>query len=207
MSSEGPGSMEAKDAVEEPSQAHPPSVVSSNSERDALPLPGRWNVLVLSLLAFWTMGFGVWLVSAGGKYRDEYAEATSGWRVGSTRALEVTLVKADKQSLACASDQVIAGLHCGYRRDGAPTESQSPDDPLVLQPYNTVANEPFLAAGLWRSPDLAEPLPSERFTVHCNYNVKGVVRSAAVRYSPTDTFSPMGKSVTVGTLTDCVLPK
>jgi hypothetical protein len=171
------------------------------------PRPERCNALLLSFLSLFVIGFGVWVVSAGKRYREEYAQATEGWRVGSTRAVELTLVKDDKRNLACASDQAIEELHCGYRRDLQEAGPLSPDDPHILHPYNTVGNELLLGAGLWASSDLKEPLPQRRFTVSCNYHIKGVMKSASIRFAPTAAFAPTGKTVTVGTLTDCTLPQ
>jgi hypothetical protein len=169
--------------------------------------PGRCNVLLLSFLSFFVIGFGVWLVSAGSRYRQEYADATQGWRVGTTRGVELTLVRQDKENLACSSNQSLAGLHCGYGSDLHEVGPLAPDDPQILQPYNTVGDELLLGAGLWSSPDLKQPLPQERFTVVCNYNIKGVLRSASIRFNPRDRFVPLGKTATFGTLTDCMLPR
>jgi hypothetical protein len=177
-----------------------------DAEPDA-PRPEPYNVVLMSVLAFFLIGFGVWVVSAGARYRSEYAQIMEGWRVGSTRIVELTLVKEDKRNLACASDQVMAGLRCGYRRNGREAGSMSPENPNMLQPYNTVGNELLLGAGLWRSPDLKEPLPHGRFSVICNYNIKGVARSVSIRFDPAAAFSAVGKTVTSGTLTDCVLPR
>ena len=173
---------------------------------DARPAPGRLNALVLSLASFCLILFGVWLFSAGKRYREEYAQITEGWRVGSTRAVELTLVRTDRQNLACASDVNVGGLHCGFRRDlGA--VAASPEDPRVLQPYNTVGNELLLGAGLWTSADMKGPLPAARFTVVCNYHIEGLTRSAAIRFAVGAPFAPVGNTVTLGSLTDCVLPR
>ena len=180
----------------------PPASIPSHVEADAC-LPGRHNMLVLSLVSFCLIGFGVWVFSAGKRYREEYAHAVEGWRVGSTRAVEVTVVREDRQNLACISDQTIAGLRCGGETDRHGTAP----DPQILQPYNTVAGEILLGAGLWSSPDLNGPLPQERFTVVCNYHIKGVIKSATIRFGPTGTFAPLGRTTTVGTLTDCSIPR
>ena len=49
--------------------------------------PSRCNALLLSFLSFWLIVFGVWVVSAGKRYREEYAQGqgTEGWSVGSTQ--------------------------------------------------------------------------------------------------------------------------
>ena len=158
---------------------------------------------MLSFLAFCLICFGVWVVSAGTQYREEYAQLTEGWRVGSVRSIEVTLVKEDKQNLACASAQELWGLRCA----GAGQPGQTNPDPLTLQPYNTIGNQLFLGAGLWNSPDLREPLPPARFTVICNYHIKGVAKGIRVRFAHAGPFVPLGKTVMVGTLTDCVIPR
>lgn len=174
---------------------------------DARPPAGRLNALVSSLLSFCLIVFGVWLVSAGKRYREEYAQASQPWQVGTTVQVEVTVVRDDRQNLACAADAAIGGLHCGFRRNASPTTSTSANDPRVLQPYNTVGSELFLGAGLWTWPDLEGPLPAGRFSVVCNYHVLGVMRSAAVRFSSVAPFSPVGRTITVGSLADCVLPR
>jgi hypothetical protein len=129
------------------------------------------NPLLGSFLALFLIGFGVWLVSGTKSYREEYAQATEGWRVGSTRVVELTVIKDDATNLACASDAEFSGLHCGYRRDKREAGSVSPENRQMLQPYNTVNNELLLGAGLWASPGLKGPLPSSRFSVICNYTI------------------------------------
>ncbi len=184
-----------------------PSREPTVGQPETPPRSGRCNVLILSFLSFFLIGFGVWLASAGKRYREEYAEGLDGWRVGGTRSVELTLVRDDKRNLSCAADPVIAGLHCGYRHDLREAGSASSDDPQVLQPVNTTGNELLLGAGLWRSPELKGRLPPDRFSVICNYQVKGFVESASIRFDPTTTFFPTSKTVTVGIFTDCVLPR
>jgi len=171
--------------------------------------PSRCNALLFSFLAFVLIVFGVWVVSAGKRYREEYAQGqgTEGWSVGSTQRVELTLVRDDRRNLACASDQVIAGLHCAYGRDARESGPSAPDNPQILQPYNTVGSELLLGASLWTSPELKKPLPAARFTVVCNYHIEGVAKSAAIRFDAAAPFSAVGKTVTVGTLSDCALPQ
>jgi hypothetical protein len=164
-------------------------------------------VLTLSLLSFFAIGFGCWLVYARSRYMEEYAQVTATWRVGVPRMVELTLVKEDRAGLACASDQVFEGLHCGYRADLRPAESPSRDDAKLLQPYNTVKNELLLGSGLWTWPALKKDLPRQRFSVVCTYLPVGVAKSASVRFGPSARFSPVGSTVAVGTLTNCVLPR
>jgi hypothetical protein len=187
--------------------SEPPEAASSEAQAKVSDeaVFGRNNALLLSFSAFCLIVFVVWMISGGKRYRAEYAQATENWRVGSTRVVELTLVKDDLKHLACASDQAIAGLRCGYGKDKR--EVSPPDEPKNLRPYNTVANELLLGSGLWSSPDLKGPLPDRRFSVICNYNIKGVVKSVSIRFNPSASFAGVGKSVTAGTLTECVLPR
>ena len=171
--------------------------------------PSRCNALLFSFLAFVLIVFGVWVVSAGKRYREEYAQGqgTEGWGVGSTQRVELTVVRDDRRNLACASDQVIAGLRCAYGRDTREVAPSAPDNPQILQPYNTVGSELLLGAGLWTSPQLTKPLPAARFTVVCNYHIEGVAKSAAIRFDPAAPFSPVGRTVVAGALSECALPR
>ena len=53
--------------------------------------PERVNALLLSFVFVLIIGLGVWVFSAGKRYREEYAQATEGWRVGNSRMVELTL--------------------------------------------------------------------------------------------------------------------
>jgi hypothetical protein len=169
--------------------------------------PERVNAILLSFVSVVLIGFGVWVVSAGKRYREEYAES-KGWWVGSSRVVELTLVKDDKLNLGCSFEHVLVeGLRCGFSDTRGEAASPSPDDPKVLQPYNTVGNHLLLGAGLWLSPDLKGELPANRFTVVCNYHIKGLVKSAKIRFDSHSSFGPLKEPTTVGTLTDCVIPR
>ena len=165
------------------------------------------HVLLYTVFALLCAGIALWLVLAWSGYKEKYSQQTEGWRLGTIKMLEITLIKDDKKNLACASDRLFGDVHCGFRRDGQPYGTKAEDDPKVLQPFNTVKNELFLAAGLWQAPVLKEPLPSERFTVVCNYHILGVLKAVALRWSPTGTFGPADQSIAVGTLSDCVIPQ
>jgi hypothetical protein len=184
-----------------PRPAEPPA--PSDDQRE--PLPSR--VLLNTVFGLLVIGVALWLVLAWSGYKEKYSQQTEGWRLGSTKMLEITLIRDDKKNLACASDRRFGEIHCGYTRAGKPNGPQPADDPHILQPYNTVKNELFLAAGLWQAPVLKEPLPTERFTVVCNYHVVGVLKAVALRWSPTGSFNPVDQSVAVGSLSDCVIPQ
>jgi hypothetical protein len=156
-----------------------------------------------SLLA---IGFVLWLAFSWTGYAERYAQANEGWHLGQTRLVEITVVPEDRRALACASDKEPGGLHCGYHTGGAPY-AQEPDHKKVLSPFNTIKNELLLGAGFWDNAALSGPLPSGRFSVACNYNVVGVLKSVTLRWGQTAPFTPIERSVTVGTLTDCVIPQ
>ncbi len=169
--------------------------------------PREYNVLMKTVFSLFVIGLVVGLVFAWTGYANRYAQVTEGWHLGQTKLVEVTVVKEDKGRLACASDVISDDVHCGFRASGQPFEASTQEDSHVLSPYNTVKNELFLAAGLWTSAALRGPLPTERFTVACNYKVLGVLKSVGLRWQPNGSFDPVKQSVTVGSLTDCVIPK
>jgi hypothetical protein len=172
-------------------------------EREPLP----HNVLLYTVFGLLCIGVALWLILAWSGYKEKYSQQTEGWHLGSTKMLEITLIRDDKKNLACASDRTYGEIRCGYTRDGKPFGPKPEEDPHILQPFNTVKNELFLAAGLWQAPVLKEPLPADRFTVVCNYYVVGVLKAVALRWSPTGSFNPVDQSVAVGTLGDCVIPQ
>jgi hypothetical protein len=165
------------------------------------------NLLLYTLTGFLSIGVALWLILAWSGYKEKYSQQNEGWHLGATKMVEITLIREDKKTLACASDKSFSGVHCGYRQSGQPWGTTQETDPQVLQPFNTVKNELFLAAGLWQSPILHEPLPTERFTVVCNYRVLGVLRAVSLRWSLTGSFGPVDQSVPVGTLSDCTIPQ
>ncbi len=164
-------------------------------------------MLLYTVFGFLCMGIALWLVFSWSGYKDRYSQQTEGWRLGSTRMIEVTLIREDKKNLACASDRSFDQIHCGFRANNQPWGPGPEQDGNTLQPYNTIKNELFLAAGLWTAPVLQGELPTSRFTVVCNYHIKGVLKNVSLRWSATGSFSPVDQSVTVGSLTDCVIPQ
>jgi hypothetical protein len=168
---------------------------------------GEFAVLKRTLCALILIGVTVWLAISWSGYKERYAQATEGWHVGGTELVELTLLRDDVQNLACASDVATEGLHCAYRADGRTPAAGPADDRFLLRPYNTIKNEPLLGAGLWSSPALPSSLPPGRFSVVCNFNIRGVVKSASLRFAPNGAFAALKRSVAVGILTECVIPQ
>ena len=175
--------------------------MTSTDDRGEFAVLGR-TVCILVLI-----GFALWLGWSWSGYARRYAQATEGWHVGGTELVELTLIREDIRSLTCAADVVIEGLRCAYRADGQTPNPGASDDRSLLRPYNTVKNELLLGAGLWSSPALTGSLPPGRFSVVCSFNLRGVVKSASLRFAPTGSFAPLKRSVAVGTLTECVIPQ
>jgi hypothetical protein len=163
------------------------------------------GALPWTLCALLLTGFALWLGFAWSGYGDRYAQATEGWRKGGTHLVEITLVREDVNNLACASDVTFEGLHCGYRADRQPFED-SEEESRVLRPYSTTSHQLLMGAGLWSSLGLSVQLPSQRFTVVCNYHLVGAVKSASLRWSPNGRFEPLERSLSVGSLSDCSIP-
>ena len=159
-----------------------------------------------ALLAFFLIGFALWLGLAWAGYANRYAQSGENWYKGSKHLVELTLVREDRQNLSCGSDIMVDSVHCMYRADGRQLTSGPQDDGHVLRPYNTIKNEPLLAAGLWSSPAMAGELPAHRFSVVCQYEITEIVKSVSLRWSPTGSFEPTKQSLPVGTLSECVLP-
>ena len=197
----------ATDAPSAPAQADAGTSTSpatpASEDKDARPR----NLLLYTVFGFLCTGVALWLIFAWSGYKDRYSQQTEGWHLGGTKMIEVTLIREDKKNLACSSDKSFAGVHCGYHANAQPWGTTPEADPHVLQPFNTIKNELFLAAGLWQSPILSGTLPAERFTVVCNYHVVGVLKAVSLRWSATGNFSPVDQSVAVGSLTDCVIPQ
>jgi hypothetical protein len=164
-------------------------------------------VLLRVTLALFVIGFATWLVLSWTTYRRQYSATGVAWHRGARNFIEITVVPEDRENLACAADAVLDGLHCGFGADHRPHRLNSGDGrSQVLSPYNTVSGELFLAAGLWDSPALAAGLPKRRFTVMCDLDIVGGLRTVALRWTTTATFEPIDRSLAVGTLRDCILP-
>ena len=185
----------------------PPPALEGPAPTAEVTVPPPKNMLLYTVFGFLCIGVALWLILAWSGYKEKYSQQTEGWHLGATKMLEITLIRDDKKTLACASDKTFSGVHCGYHKNSQPWGATQDTDPNVLQPFNTVKNELFLAAGLWQTPILSNELPKERFTVVCNYQVLGVLKDVSLRWSLTGNFGPVDQSVAVGRLSDCVIPQ
>jgi hypothetical protein len=170
-------------------------------------VPNEADVSLRVLLSLFVIGFGVWVVFSWLKYDKTSGQTEQGWHKGSKQMIELTLVKEDRDRLDCASNASFdRDIACGFDAASQPRMPRPAVD-KTLHPYCNIKNDVLLAAGLWQSPGLQGQLPNERFTVMCNYDVVGVLKSVSLRWSPTDKFDPAKQTLPVGILSDCVIPQ
>jgi hypothetical protein len=139
----------------------------------------------------------------------EPADTTAAnWKVGGKETVAITLITADYNKLACASETVVDGYHCMFKSE-TETFPREPGAPLddnkakIIQPYRTPeTNKLIMVAGLWAQPDVALRLHREpssgveeeklaRFTVNCEVKFIGVLpKEAKLRWNPGQWVSP-----------------
>jgi len=170
-------------------------------------VPNEVDVPLRALLALLVIGMGVWMIFSWAKYDKTAAQTEQGWHKGTKQIIELTLVREDRDRLSCASNLTLeGGLNCGYDATSQP-RVPTPDPAHLLQPYCNTKNEVLLGAGLWDSPSLRGALPTERFTVACNFDIVGVIKSVSTRWETNGRFDPAKQALPAGTLTDCVIPQ
>lgn len=144
------------------------------------------------------------------------------WATGVTSTVRITLVTADQNLLACASEQAFENAHCQYkttteqwpREPGAPLDDNKRN---IIQPYRTwFDNKLVFVAGLWAQPDVAfrahqEPphgLPADklaRFAVECRLKFIGRFGQVKLRWSPQHSWSDADGPPWVGRAEYCKL--
>jgi hypothetical protein len=159
--------------------------------------------LIRVTLALFVIGLGVWLLLARASYRREYSGTGVAWHRGAKNFIEITLIREDDANLACAADATIQDLHCGFR---ANRTDHGDEDARVLRPYNTVNGELFLGAGLWSSLAAHGRLPAGRFTVTCDFEIVGALRSVALRWVRNGAFEASERTLATGVLRECAIP-
>ncbi|HVZ71786.1 MAG TPA: hypothetical protein VHJ20_05365 [Polyangia bacterium] len=163
------------------------------------------DVLARVTLAFFTVAVAAWIVLSWTGYRGDYVGAQQAWHRGAHNLVEITLVREDETKLACASGVSLGALACAFDGDRHP-RAVAPPDPDLLRPYSTTGGDVIVGAGLWSAATLRRPLPAERFTVVCDFEVVDLVRSLSLRWAPDAAFDAATKSLPVGRLTGCTVP-
>lgn len=177
--------------------------VRSSARASAFGGSGELDALIRVTLALFVIGLGVWLLLARSAYRREYSGTGVAWHRGAQNFVEITLVRDDDINLACAGDATMRGLHCAFRSDRTP---HGDDDARVLRPYKTVNGELFLGAGLWSSLASHGPLPADRFTATCDFEIVGALHSVAFRWTRNGAFEASDRSLAAGVLRECAIP-
>jgi hypothetical protein len=127
------------------------------------------------------------------------------WTTGQIADLDITLVADDKNKLACAAPDEIAGAHCAFEAQTKPwSKGDSADDKKLLKPYTTVDHVQILGSGLWTDPALTGTLPTTRFTVKCKYKVEGKAKSSWMRWDIGGSWNEV-KDIYTGSLSGCKL--
>jgi hypothetical protein len=160
-----------------------------------------------SILLFFVIviGLGAGFAILGREQPPEAARPK--WKVGEVADVEVTLVRSDRQDLACASADEVAGMHCAFEAASkAWSKGGDPnDDKKLLKPYTTTDRVQFTAAGLWSEPSMMpDKLPATRFSVKCKFKVEGTLKNVGVRWEQTGQWYPQ-EGWYAGTLSGCTL--
>jgi hypothetical protein len=158
-----------------------------------------------SVLLFFVIviGLGLGFAILG---REPQQEAKPKWKVGETVDVEITLVRSDRQDLACASTEEVSGKHCAFEANAKPwSKGDASDDKKLLKPYTTTDRVQFTAAGLWSDPAMApDKLPASRFSVKCKYQVEGNLKDVGVRWEQSAQWYS-NKDWYVGSVSNCKL--
>lgn len=121
------------------------------------------------------------------------------WKVGGSAVVRISVVTGDFNTLACVSDQVVDGAHCGFRGEteiwpSAPGEPLDDNKKNVIQPYWTFPdNQMLMVAGLWAEPHVAMRLHQEppaavpakklaRFVARCTLRFVGELPASKIRW-------------------------
>ena len=178
------------------------------------PAPGRPKILARVIAIAILVGIPVALLISsqrGGASRGAAGKlpASTGWAVGSEQSVDVTLVQHDRNALACASSEEIAGKHCQFEAQNKPWSKGGPgDDKVQYKPYRLAgSNDPVLIAGLWSQPALASGLPTDRFTAKCKLKVEGKIKKPAVRWHTADPWFDEPFDWPAGSVSNCTVAR
>jgi len=142
------------------------------------------------------------------------------WQTGASSVVRITLVTADYNLLACASEQSFEGVHCAFKSptDPWPRDATKPQDDNkkdVVQPYRTwFDNKLVFVAGLWAQPEVAYRLhrePSQgiladklaRFAVECKVKFVGRFDAVKLRWNPQQSWGDPDAPAWVAVAQDC----
>jgi hypothetical protein len=141
--------------------------------------------------------------------KEEEKTDMSDWAAGKTVDVEITLITADYDRLACVLDREIGGAHCEYKTESQ-TWERAPGEPVdnnmknIIQPYSTSPdNKLILVGGLWSMPTVAMRVHNEpwhsvsekklaRFIVNCKVRLIENLAKITLRWNKTQKWGEQG---------------
>jgi hypothetical protein len=193
-----------KPEPQKPAKAAPKSEPGKSGTTRAKTPPPKGGSLGKSMLLFVIIVGGLAAGFAILGREEQTMPSRPKWTSGQSVDVEITLVKNDKQDLACSSPDEINSKHCAFEANSKPwSKGDNTDDKKVLRPYTTTEHLQFAAAGIWSDPALApDKLPATRFSVKCKYKVEGTLKSLGVRWEQTGQWFPNNEWF-AGSVSDC----
>jgi hypothetical protein len=203
LEDEGPAQTSAP--TKTPPQKARPKKRRAPVDEDDNPVIGGRFLVALAIVAAGTI---IPLSKIGGWFEPRGPEPTNmeSWSVGSVQTVRITLVTADVNLLACASEQSFDGIHCAFKtpNDPWPRDPTKPHDDNkldIIQPYRTwFDNKLVFVAGLWAQPEVAFRVHQEpshgiqadklaRFAVECRVRFLGRFDNVKLRWNPTQSWT------------------
>lgn len=204
------GDSEAADSrpKDAPSEETRPKKTRSTKKKAPPPSKGKPIARILALLVL--VGIPVALLLFSGRERGGNRPpkaASLSWNAGQEVEVDITLVSADRNDLACSSTEEVGGKHCAFESATKASPKGSNDDKTLLRPYMTVKHEPLLAAGVWSEPILKGALPNDRFSIRCKYKVEGKVKKHSSRWKSTGEWFEERDEWPAGSVSGCTMIK
>jgi 4-amino-4-deoxy-L-arabinose transferase-like glycosyltransferase len=122
---------------------------------------------------------------------------------------DITLVTSDRGDLACASQETLRDLQCGFTDETAPRHG---DEQRTLQPVYTTDRRLYLMPGLFLEPSIRSRYESEspskpreelkRFTAECRISTVGTLGGVRTRWLAGGAWSDP-QAIEVATISDC----
>ncbi len=193
---------------------------SKDSASPAEPiLSGRLMIALCLIGAMVGLPFFRPLGSAITKRSPKTTNASS-WQIGNSARVNLTVVSADFERLACSTDHQYQQNRCGFDSNGKEVATVS--DRIVsdnhrhqLQPYRSTDGKLLLIPGLWAQPEVATRLHEEpfkdiperrlaRFVISCELSFVARWTDVKVRWKPKEKWSDQGEAM-VAQAKDCAV--
>jgi hypothetical protein len=133
---------------------------------------------------------------------------------GKVMDVSITLITADSNGLACASDEAVGNAHCAFKYDGKPWPRGDGEE--IIAPYMTVDNQFLLVADLFKEPAMAKRLQEEppnqakreelrRFNASCKLRVDHKLKQLKVRWQPWASWGDHDDANWFGHISECTI--